>query len=73
MAHGKDIKARTGKYASMEHRHYATIAAIIWGRFEDRETYSKEDIARAFAEELRGTNPNFNKDRFLKAAVGTKE
>jgi hypothetical protein len=63
----KDLRTTT---CAMQHRHFATIAAII------RELPSGDDtrggIAQHFAAHLRHTNPNFNRDRFL-AACGALE
>lgn len=53
---------------TFEHRHYKAIAAII-ARIGDEEDRAEQ--ARYFAEELRGTNPAYNYDRFLAAALGT--
>ena len=63
---------RTG-LSDMQHRHFATVAEIIWSSFSDRGTYSKEDIAREFADRLKATNPKFDRKRFLRAAIGTSE
>lgn len=57
----KDASTR----ATMEHRHFATIAAII---AMVRETDSmRSEIAWHFAAELRHTNPRFDRARFLRA------
>lgn len=66
-AHRKDLLLRL---APMQHRHFATIATIIRemsGGFSEEE---REDIAVAFADRLRETNPNFDRDRFLRACAG---
>lgn len=57
-------KDRTNAFASsMEHRHFATIAAIIAElRDEDRQA-----MADFFAERLCNTNPRFDRKRFLAA------
>lgn len=56
---------RTGM-ADMQHRHFATIAAIIkdFGYPQERQR-----IAEEFARKLRHTNPKFNRDRFLAACL----
>lgn len=62
-AHRKDLNAKT---ASMEHRHFATIARIIRGIPDEDIRYA---VARKFAADLRPTNPRFSEDRFLRAAL----
>lgn len=57
----KDI--RTG-LSPMQHRHFATVAAII-ATMPDRP--SAEVAAHHFAAELPATNPKFNRARFLAA------
>ena len=54
----KDI---TTDKASMEHRHFATIATILRKLGTDQET------CRAWAYELSETNPRFDHDRFMRA------
>lgn len=52
----------------MQHRHFATVATIIKS-LED-PSISKRDrhtLARHFADELAGTNPRFDRQRFLAA------
>lgn len=49
---------------TMEHRHFATIAAIIEAIPESTQ---RRDTARLFAMELRGTNSKFDRKRFLTA------
>jgi hypothetical protein len=66
-AHRKDINA--GK-ARLEHRHFATIAAILRAlpdRLDADE--AKMEVIRHFADELEDTNPNFNRDRFFRACL----
>lgn len=59
-------KDRTTGKATMEHRHFATVAVILnsmparWGQ-------RRMDIIAHFADELAGTNPKFDRARFLKA------
>lgn len=55
-------KDRLGKSA-MEHRHFATIAAIL------RKFGADEDTANAWADELASTNPRFDRRRFVRAVV----
>ena len=55
---------------SFQHRHYAEIARIIRDMRQDGDelTGSEVDhIAQIFARELRGTNPHFDRSRFLRA------
>ncbi len=54
-------KDRTTGKATMEHRHFATIAAILRNMQADRMT------CEAWADELTPTNINFNRERFLLA------
>lgn len=53
--------------ATFEHRHFATVAAII--KDMDGEDFEglRGTIARRFADELAGTNPRFDRSRFLRA------
>lgn len=60
-------KDQTNAFASsMEHRHFATIAAILrdmpvrWGK-------RRKDIAEHFADRLATTNPRFDRSRFFAA------
>lgn len=59
-AYRKDMTTKT----TLQHRHFAVIAQTIAKLSPDIRT----DVARHFANELAGTNPNFNRNRFLKAA-----
>lgn len=58
-------KDKTNSASEMQHRHFATIAAILadlpdhWSR--------KPAVIHHFAEELRHTNPKFDRARFLRA------
>lgn len=54
----------TGK-ADMQHRHFATVAAII--RELPADVYGPKQVAELFADELSDTNHNFNRARFLRA------
>jgi phage replication-related protein YjqB (UPF0714/DUF867 family) len=55
----------TGR-VTMQHRHYATIASIIR---DIPDAGYRADVAAHFASALAGTNPNFNRDRFLSACL----
>lgn len=57
---------RTGLWGDMQHRHYATIAAIIASMPLPRRL----TVAREFADYLPATNPRFDRTRFLKACEG---
>jgi ribosomal 50S subunit-associated protein YjgA (DUF615 family) len=59
--------SRTGK-AAMQHRHFATIAAII-KTYPDATSNELRQIADHFAKELADTNPNFNAERFKAACL----
>ena len=50
-----------------EHRHYTRIAAII----AELPEKQRPNIARHFALALRGTNPNYDRERFEDAANGS--
>lgn len=63
-AHRKDL--RTG-YATLEHRHFATIAAIIRALPAGS---ARVDMAQHFASRLALTNPKFDADRFIRARLG---
>ena len=54
---------RTG-YATLEHRHFAKIAAIL---ADTHDLANSHVICRRFATELAKTNPRFDRERFLKA------
>jgi hypothetical protein len=62
----KDIASGIG---DMQHRHFATIAAII-ARIPDAGY--RQDMAEHFADNLRSTNPRFDRARFLTAAGNRK-
>lgn len=61
-AHRKDINAGI---SPMEHRHFATVATII----REAPNFSEDNrsLAEYFADRLADTNPNFDRDRFLRA------
>ena len=61
-AFNKDIT--TQGVIRFQHRHYAFIAQTIRAMSGD----VRADAARHFAGALAGTNPNFDRGRFLKAA-----
>ena len=59
------------KSPTFEHRHYKAIAAIIAdakrvGFGEGQQSY----IASWFADALKGTNPNYSRERFYAVAMG---
>jgi len=62
-----DKDRRTGKsHIVMQHRHFCFIADTIrTGGFDFAE---RVRIAETFANELQATNPNFDWDRFMRAA-----
>jgi hypothetical protein len=51
---------------TFQHRHYVKLAAII----ADLPEGTREQVARHFTRELRGTNPRYSEDRFAAAANG---
>lgn len=57
-------KDRKSAKSGMEHRHFATIADIIR---QMPESDTRGRIAIFFADELRSTNPRFDRARFLRA------
>jgi len=59
-------KDRNAGYAYMQHRHFATIAAII-SELEEIAPETHETVANYFAARLAQTNPRFDRDRFLRA------
>lgn len=66
-AHRKDLNAGLG---DMQHRHFATVATIIREMGEGAMPVSRavhEMIAHHFAHRLSGTNPKFDRRRFLLA------
>lgn len=60
-------KDHASALSTMEHRHFATVAAII--KDMDGEDFEglRPVIARTFADGLRHTNPKFDRARFLRA------
>lgn len=57
----KDMSSGLGP---MQHRHFATVAAIVRG-MDDADI--RRHTAEHFARELLATNPNFDRGRFLRA------
>lgn len=61
----KDLS--NARKATFEHRHFATVAAII----KDMRAYlpgnTGDRVAEEFADSLAGTNPRFDRARFLRA------
>lgn len=61
-------KDRNAGYCDMEHRHFATIAAIIREmRGAETAENTVDHVAEHFARELAKTNPRFDRRRFLVA------
>ena len=56
-------KDRSAGLSPMQHRHFATIASIL------RTIAADSDMVDAFATELSYTNPNFDRSRFVRAAL----
>lgn len=54
----------TGK-ATMEHRHFATVAAIIKSLDDSMTLGDVKQVAEHFASELKATNPRFDRNRFM--------
>lgn len=59
-------KDRTNTNSTMEHRHFATVAAIL-ADMPARWSQRRVDIINHFADALRHTNPKFDRARFLRA------
>lgn len=55
--------------ATLQHRHFAVIAGILADLGPNQGVFDNQrlSIAGHFADELAGTNPNFDRARFLKA------
>lgn len=67
-------KDKTSGLGEMQHRHFATVAAIIRGmdKVHNQEhgfIDIREDVAEHFANELARTNPRFDRARFLRACA----
>lgn len=56
---------------TMQHRHFVLIADTI-ARTE-LTIEARDMVAREFADALRGTNPRFDRERFLAAATGAPQ
>ena len=54
---------RNARNPVMEHRHFAVVAGII----AELPTNQRGHIAGFFADKLAGTNPKFNRARFIAA------
>lgn len=54
-------------------RHYELIAGIIAKIPHDGKCLVRGDIALLFGRELKGTNPLFDYDRFIRAAQPDRE
>lgn len=54
---------------AMQHRHFATIAAIIRSYRPETVASEADAIAEHFANELARTNPRFDRARFLRACA----
>jgi hypothetical protein len=54
-----------------QHRHYTFIARTIANLGVNEQT--REIVAADFANALRGTNPNYDRSRFMSAALGRPE
>ena len=61
-ANRKDLN--TGKSAELQHRHFSFIAAVIR---EIPVSQGRADVAERFAEACRGSNPRFDRRRFMAA------
>lgn len=57
-------KDKANAKGTLEHRHFATIAAIIAGVLDDDQRVT---MAYIFANNLPDTNPRFDRVRFLRA------
>lgn len=58
--------SRTMSNLRLQRRHYQFIADVIKA-YRAGTTGWTDDIARSFADELHGTNPQFDRCRFLEA------
>ena len=59
----------TGKSVELQHRHYCFIAAVIADISDANQRY---EMAYHFALACRGTNTNFDHDRFMRACGAIK-
>jgi hypothetical protein len=53
---------------TLQRRHFEVIASTIAGL--DLSVAMRFKVAKGFADELAGTKPNFNRERFLNACKG---
>ncbi len=60
-------KDKNSASSSMEHRHFATIAAIIASMDLYGSKTVRNQVAAHFANELAATNPKFDRARFIRA------
>lgn len=60
-------KDKTNAGATMEHRHFATIADILKRLHSIGGDKNRTWVADYFASELAKTNPKFDRARFLRA------
>lgn len=54
-------------WPALQRRHFQAIADIIGELGDEGETFTLDAVARKFADKLRYTNPQFDRDRFLTA------
>lgn len=52
----------------MYRKHFVAIAQAIRGNIQDKA--QRQAIAQALLPALRASNPNFNAERFMEAAIG---
>lgn len=65
--HAKDRRTSVnGPIPTLQHRHFALIASVI---HDLPDTHDRAGIAAAFAAKLKFSNPNFDRERFLRAAL----
>ena len=71
-AYRKDLRTPSG--VTMEHRHFAVIAATLRAYFDDNTMSPdlKQDMLDHWADAMARTNPKFNRNRFVRAVVGDK-
>ena len=62
-------KDKTSGLGEMQHRHFATVAAIIRSYHPETVASEADAIAEHFANELARTNPKFDRARFLRACA----
>lgn len=68
----KDRAVRRTTMPPMQHRHYASVAAIIreldFGAVSSADAIiMRAEIAQQFSNAMAGTNPRFDRGRFLRA------